>query len=262
MGRWIFGGLLALVFAFATHLALKRSEVPGASARRGAHLATIYGCTGCHGADLAGHEWETDPKFAIQFSSNLTRALPHYSDAQIDRALRAGYRPDGSALWQMPSFLFARMTQPEMRDLIAYLRTVPPTGIAHPRIVMGPQALAEIKAGAFFDSAVAAARYSRDLPIDAGSATARGRYIASITCAECHGRALDGGKGTGTTPDLRIIAAYDDAQFDRLMKTGKAANGREMELMSMVARGRFAHFTQAELVAVRDYLRARAALLH
>lgn len=262
MGRWVFIGLLLLGFALAVLAGLRRGERPdGAAARRGEHLATIYGCRGCHRADLTGGEWETDPKFAIEYSSNLSRLVSRYSDAEIEAMLRTGKRPDGSVLWEMPSWMFARLSTADMRDLIAYLRTVPPAGVDHPRIVMGPGAHAEIKAGTFFDETVAIRRFSRALPIDAGPATARGRYIASVTCAECHGHALDGGKGTLSTPDLRIVAAYDDAQFATLMNSGRAANGREMELMSVVARSRFAHFTAAERDAVRDYLRARAALL-
>lgn len=82
-----------------------------------------------------------------------------------------------------------------------------------------------------------------------------GRYLATTACTECHGAALEGG---GDTPDLRIAAAYSTEQFARLMRTGIALGERETELMSDVARGRFSHFTAAEVASLHTYLRKRA----
>lgn len=62
------------------------------------------GCTSCHGTALEGHLFEEDPAFALAWSSNLSRILPRRTDAQIDATLRSGRRPDGSALWFMPTF--------------------------------------------------------------------------------------------------------------------------------------------------------------
>ena len=92
-------------------------------------------------------------------------------------------------------------------------------------------------------------------PLDAGPATAAGRHIAASTCSECHGADLSGG---GDTPDLMMAAAYDLPDFRHLMRTGKAAGGRELRMMSGVARSRFSRFTDAEIDALHAYLKARA----
>ena len=63
------------------------------------------------------------------------------------------------------------------------------------------------------------------------------------------------------TPDLVIAAAYDRADFHTLMRSGKAAGGRELGLMSQTARANFSAFTDAEIDAIYDYLVARSAAL-
>ena len=97
-------------------------------AQHGRRLARVLGCQGCHGADLQGQPWDEEADFAISFTSNLTRALPAYSDAQIERAMREGVRPDGSQLWGMPSEIFTHLDAADMAALIAYLRTLRPAG--------------------------------------------------------------------------------------------------------------------------------------
>jgi cytochrome c553 len=91
----------------------------------------------------------------------------------------------------------------------------------------------------------------------AGSARAAlCRWGASDACTECHGLDLTGGE---KAPDLRVAASYSAEAFTRLLRTGKAAGDRELELMSGVARRRFSHFNDAEIQALQTYLLARAA---
>src|SRR5688572_26278864 len=60
---------------------------------RGERLGKVLGCTGCHGKTLTGQPWIEDPDLAILFTSNLTRAVPRYSDAELARTIRLGARP-------------------------------------------------------------------------------------------------------------------------------------------------------------------------
>ena len=57
---------------------------------------------------------------------NITQVIQHYSDAQLARLLRYGVRPDGTSVVIMPSSMFYNLTDEDLADLIAYLRTVPP----------------------------------------------------------------------------------------------------------------------------------------
>ena len=85
----------------------------------------------------------------------------------------------------------------------------------------------------------------------------RGEYIAKTTCNECHGFDLRGQVDIDMAmPDLAILAAYSDADFRRLMKSGEAIGGRDnLRLMTMVAKDRFAYFTDDELADLLAYLR-------
>ena len=88
----------------------------------GERLTWVLGCRGCHGPQLQGH------RFYERYASNLTREIPNYSDAQIERLLRTGVPRDRRALWGMPSEIFQHLSAAEMRAVIADLRSVPPGG--------------------------------------------------------------------------------------------------------------------------------------
>jgi cytochrome c553 len=227
----------------------------------GERLSRVLGCRGCHGADLRGQPWEEDADLAISFSSNLTRALPVYSDAQIERAMRGGVRADGTPLWGMPSEIFTDLDPADLAALIAYLRTLTPGGIVHPRIVFGPRGRRDVASGAYRAAPdLVRARHGQGPPrLDGRHELAR--YIARATCGECHGIELKWEQwppGEPSPPDLIVAGAYSRAQFHQLMRTGEPPGGRRLRLMDEVARGRFAHLTEREVDAVYDYLIARA----
>jgi cytochrome c553 len=227
----------------------------------GERLARVLGCTGCHGHDLTGHAWIEDPRQAILFTSNLTRAVPLYSDAQLARAIRWGVRPDRSVLWEMPSDIFTHLSEPDMAALIAWLRTVPPSGEPHPRIRIGPEGRRLIETGEIKPAPVVARENRGVWPVRLDGRHEWARYMIRATCAECHGLDLTGREGNEEhrgPPDLVVVAGYSRDEFRRLMRTGAPIGGREMPLMSDVARGRFVHFTDREVDAIYDYLAARA----
>lgn len=193
------------------------------------------------------------------WTANLTRAAPNYTDEQLARTIAGGARPDGSDLWDMPSHLFTQLAAEDMAALIAYIRTVSPGGEARPAPKFEEGARREIEAGTFKPSPVLVREEGRRWPPEAGERHALARYIVRATCAECHGMGLEGGQPNPSAkprPDLRMVAAYEPAQFQRLMRTGLAAGDREVSLMSKVARGRYRHFTDEEIAAVYAYLKA------
>lgn len=225
----------------------------------GERLARVLGCSGCHGADLAGEDW-SEPGFGRLWTANLTRAVPRYTDEQLVGVIQSGQRPDGSELWEMPSHLFTKLADDDMAALIAFLRSRPATGEAHPAPAFEEGARREIAAGKFKSSRVQVREQGNLWPPEAGAGFELGRYIVRATCAECHGMSLEGGQPHPEAvlrPDLRVVApAYDRAAFARLLRTGKAIGNREVSLMSQVARGRYRYLTDAEVEAVHDYLLA------
>lgn len=228
----------------------------------GERLARVLGCRGCHGDDLTGRPWIEDSEVAILFTSNLTRAVPAYSDAALAQTIRNGARPDGSPLWDMPSSLFTDLADADMAALIAYLRTVPPSGQTHPRIVIGPEGRREIEAGTIRPepAVVQSSRGKGPPPLDGRHDWAR--YMIRATCSECHGLDLaghEGREGRPGPPDLLVAGGYSREQLRHLLRTGAPPDGRRLGLMADVARGRFAHMTPREIDAIYDYLAARAA---
>ena len=229
-----------------------------AAVRHGERISWVLGCHGCHGDNLQGKEWDNDPKgYGLLWTSNLTRALPGMSNAQIDALLRKGVHPTRQHMWAMPSEIFQHMSDADLAALIAYLRTIKPTGEVHPEPVLGPKAIAEWKSGKVTPAAEMVRKAEYRLPPDLGAETAQGRYIVSMTCAECHGGQLEG----GDTPDLVVAAAYSRAEFEMLMTKGVASGGRKLKnkLMSTVAQSRFSRMTTKERDAVYAYLVARAS---
>ena len=252
---------------FASACAERRDEAPVAPAvqferasanviEHGQRVADVLGCTGCHGADLTGEDW-SEPGFGRLWTANLTRAVPRYTDEQLESVIRGGARPDRE-LWEMPSHLFTHLAAEDMSALIAFLRSTPAAGEVRREPLFEAGARRELEAGTFTSSAAQVKAKGHVWPPDAGQDHALGRYIVRATCAECHGLDLRGGQPhpqATPRPDLRIAAAYEPEQFVRFMRTGLAAGDRQLSLMSEVARGRYRHFTDAELGAVHRYLR-------
>lgn len=227
----------------------------------GERLAKVLGCTGCHGDDLTGEEW-SEPGFGRLWTANLTRAAPKYSDAGLARVIKGGKRPDRD-LWEMPSHLFTQLSNSDMAALIAFLRTKAPAGDVHPEPLFEERARREIAAGTFKPSSAQVSTEGKAWPPDAGVEHALGRYVVRATCAECHRMDLRGGQPNPAAtrrPDLRMVAAYDLEQFKHLLRTGKAAGDRELDMMSGVARGRYKHLTDAEVTAVHRYLQRVAQM--
>ena len=228
----------------------------------GERLARVLGCYGCHGEDLTGEDW-SEPGFGRLWTANLTRAVPNYDDGALVRAIAGGLRHDGAELWEMPSWLFTTLSEPDMAALIAFLRSRPATGPVRPLPAFEAGARREIAAGTFTSSRAQVRERGRRWPPDAGPSHALARYIVRATCAECHGVDLRGRRPNPEAtprPDLAIAAAYTREDFRRLMRTGVAAGERQLDMMSGVARGRYAHFSDAEIDAVHAYLQARAQL--
>jgi cytochrome c5 len=236
---------------------------PSARLAQGERLTYVLGCRGCHGSRLEGHLWDHDPRgYGVMWASNLTRAVAGMTDAQLRALLTQGVHPRRGDLWVMPSELFQHLAEPDLIALIAYLRSLPPGGAVSPDPRPGPRALREIASGEARPAAAVVRETRATLPADAGPDHALGRYITSVTCAECHGHRLEGHRSEeGSTPDLNIVGAYSREEFERLITRGEAKGGRRIAaLMVGVATGRFSRLTQGERDALYFYLRARAAL--
>ena len=222
---------------------------------RGAHLVVVLDCIACHGKSLAGGLMSLSSS-AI-YAPNLTLVSKTRSDAELDRAVRQGLRPDGRSELAMPSQVYAGLTDDEVAAIIAYLRSLPPKGANLAQPAPGLMLRVNLATGALKTEAARIAEAKP--PIEAGPRFEGGRHLAATACGQCHGTDLRGGSGS-PGPDLTVQGYYDRAQFHTLMRTGVGVS-ENLELMSETASTSFSHFTDAEIDAIYDYLVARDRLL-
>ena len=243
--------------AEAPRVTLVASSDPGA-VERGARVAKLNGCHDCHGAKLEGGLFHDEPPIIRAWAPNLSLALKAQSDADFDRSIRHGVAPGGRRLWMMPSSAFAHLTDQEMADLMAYLRTFKPTGEQQPHFQVGHIGRLGVLLGKFKSEAATIKANGPALQLDdLGPQYAKGRDVAR-TCIECHGQRLEGSDFL-KSPDLTMAASYDREDFERLLHTGIAAGDRKLGLMTGVGQTRFPALSSEEIAALHEYLKARAA---
>lgn len=225
--------------------------------------ARIRGCVSCHGEGLKGKLMVEVPNVVRVYAPNLTEVAARATDAQLAAAIRQGIGHDGRNLFVMPSQMYARLSEEEVAALIAHIRSLPRSRGPVEGFSAGPIGRFAIVTGKLRPVPAKMEEFRTQAPINLGATYAAGRRIAANTCSDCHGPALLGmtmedGK---TAPDLTLAGAYEAADFRRLMRTGKALGGRDLGLMSEVARDDFSHFTDKEIEALHGYLKARAERL-
>ncbi|MEM1264179.1 MAG: cytochrome c [Pseudomonadota bacterium] len=238
-----------------------------ASIERGRHIARTRGCFGCHGQQLEGMNFDTQwdwPKRAV--APNLARYARTHDAQTIEAAIRQGIGSDGRELTSMPSFNFARLRDDDLAALIAFLRTAPIVESSLPEPALGWSARWDIARGRELSMADWVAVVPKlNVDATASPSLAEGEYLAMTMCNECHGLDLRGESfysaldGTPPTPDLAVVAAYDREQFERLIESGYARNGRRLGLMALVAPDRFPSLSDAEIDNLYAFLRTLAA---
>lgn len=161
---------------------------------RGRYLATAANCASCHDTDqtafmAGGVSFQTD--FGTIVSTNITpdreTGIGLWSPEEFLRSMRHGQRPNGEHLYPVfPYTSFTRMTDEDIFDLFAYLRSIPPvrrknTGndLDFPYNV---RALMKIWKALYLDAG------ALEADTQASSEWNRGAYLtkALAHCDECH----------------------------------------------------------------------------
>ena len=131
---------LRVATALAVAMTPSLSPAAEGSVERGEYLSRIMDCGGCHTpmgpdgqfdqtAKLSGGTLGFEiPGLGIFWPPNLTShetGLGGWSDDEIGQAIRAGHRPDGRVLAPiMPYHSYSVMTDEDLADLVAYLRSI------------------------------------------------------------------------------------------------------------------------------------------
>jgi mono/diheme cytochrome c family protein len=211
---------------------------------RGRHLLeSRYVCTECHGANLGGGTMIDDPMLGTVLGPNITTGrgsvVLEYGPDDWDRAVRHGVAPSGQPTF-MPAQDFQLMSDQELSDVLAYLRTLPPVDNEVAPLRMGPLgrvlvALGQIRFAA--DEIPSHDTPHPETPPAAVASTEFGQHLAGV-CVGCHRADLAGGPIVGGDPSWPPAAnltrhadglaawTYDD--FVRAMREAKRPDGTDL----------------------------------
>ncbi|HXF66357.1 MAG TPA: cytochrome c [Burkholderiales bacterium] len=255
---------------------------PQGDAKRGEYLAKAGGCLGCHTEDrkdavpYSGGRVLKKP-FGTFYGPNITphpqAGIGRWSEADFIRAMREGRRPDGANYFPVfPYTSFTKITDGDLRDLWAYLRSLPPSARANRDhelpFYLRWRFLVTVWKWLFFTPGPFA-------PDPGASAIVnRGAYLVQALghCGECHtprnalggfkrGRFLAGGKTpegkevTNLTPTR--LKKWNDRDLADFLTTGTRPDGDvPSEAMGEVIRNTTSQLTAQDLAALIAYLRS------
>jgi len=251
-------------------------------AKRGAYAAKAGGCVGCHTEErkgavpFAGGRALKTP-FGTFYGPNITphpeAGLGKWNEADFVRAMREGRRPDGAHYFPaFPYPSFTRISDADLKDLWAFLRSLPPD--ARPsrehdlgfffrwRFLLGIWKWLFFTPGAFVPDAARSAVLNR------------GAYLVDALghCGECHtprnflggtkksrylagAKLPDGANSSNLTPTR--LKKVGDSELKDLLRTGLTADGDVLgESMAEVVTNTTSQLTNSDLDALIAYLRS------
>jgi cytochrome c553 len=226
--------------------------VDSASLAEGERIALTRGCAGCHGEGVTGRVFFSEPGVAHLPAPNLTALVRQRTDAELERAIRHGVKPDGTPLFSMPAEMYRSLTDEDLARVLAWLRSLPEAPGETSTRRFGPLGRVGVALGQF-RSSVYYVQTETPLAPPADSALRLGHYVAISSCTECHTNTMQGDdQGSPSIP--AVLSAYTHEEFAEFLRTGVAKGGRELPMMSGVARGRLSHLTPAEVESLYAYL--------
>lgn len=236
---------------------------------RGKHLVEArYVCVECHSTNFGGGTMIDDPAIGTLLGPNLTMGAGsrtvQYTAADWDRIVRHGVKPDGRPA-VMPSEDYFALSDRELSDIVAYIRSLPPVDNTVPAPTFGPVGKMLIATGQFKLSAdmhpsAHEGAHAVLPPAEAPNAEF-GKHLAQV-CTGCHLPSFAGGPIIGGPPDWPPAANLTPAglvgwtytDFERAMREGVRKDGTKlrepMALMPKYAK----NMTDIEMQALWAYI--------
>jgi cytochrome c553 len=204
--------------------------VPDAAA--GERMAKIAGCwAGCHGVRGEGGVEEISGIRRVT-APPLGSVIPDYSDAELVRLILHGVKRDGRSAIGMSSYTFLPLGDADIANVIHFLRLQPAADPVDRVRQISFSSRLKLLQGKWWLSAdqvnKSQPRWGNLLRVNAYE---RGRFLAAIVCAECHGADYRGDPLEGG-PSLAILSIYDEPEFAQLMMTGISRAGNLVEPMA------------------------------
>jgi len=288
IGRPVF-----VVAAFGTLFAatvMSAAAADTAALERGKYIFDASGCANCHtdrakkGPLLGGGAAIKTP-FGTFYGPNISphpeRGIGKWSEAQFIRAMRKGVSPGGRHYYPaFPYASFTLMTDGDLKDLKAYIFSLPPIDRQSPKQELGfPY---NIRAGVWLWKTLYLEEGPYKSKADKSAEWNRGAYLveALTHCGECHTprTALGGMKRSlwlagnaqgpdneripNITPDSGTgIGKWSLEEIIDSLETGTLPDGDEFgSLMADVVTHGTAKLTAADRRAIAVYLKALPAI--
>ncbi len=252
-----------------------------ASIAKGKRFVEVLGaCQVCHGQDLGGQNidecgaapcigYSSDLLFGKVFPRNLTSGRGGiggvFTDEDYVRAIRHGISRDSKALVMMPSDNYNRISDEDLGNIIAYLKTLPPVDNEQEEVGLRPVGrILAVFLGGLLPASLIDHEAARALSPEAGVTVEYGRYLTNV-CSVCHGDNLTGGevpsgdrvRGPNITQD-GAPGGWTESQFAVTIRSGMTPEGNLLDPRFMPW-NRFNAMTDDELSALWLYLQSLPA---
>ena len=244
------------------------------------YVETLGACQVCHGQNLGGPNidecgaapcigYSKDSLFGEVFPKNLTSGRGGtggvFTDEDYVRAIRHGIGRDNKSLFMMPSDNYNSISDEDLGNIIAYLKTLPPVDNQQAEAGMAP--VGRILT-AFVGGLLAASQIdheaARPISPEVGVTVEYGRYLAGV-CTICHGDDLTGGEVPSgdrvRAPNITQDGApgsWTESQFTVTIRSGMTPAGNLLDPRFMPW-NRFNAMTDDELGALWLYLQTLPA---
>jgi cytochrome c553 len=232
-----------------------------AAIKRGERLArVVLPCFDCHAEDYGGKVLVDNVMMGRLGAANLTRGrggiAATYTDEDWARAMLHGVRKDGRSVVFMPSHEF-RISAPDLADMVAYFRSLPPVDREPPALRVGPmpRVLSYVGFPLLPAELIAHDTVAFKQPLQASTPLAQGQHLAEMSCSGCHKEDFTGGGGPppGASNITPVgIGTWTDVDFMRALREHVRPNGTKLDEAMPRA---FGQMTDDELKAIFTYLK-------
>jgi mono/diheme cytochrome c family protein len=252
--------------SYAINVAPLAIPADSASVAEGGRLYLVRGCASCHMPNGSGRILTKNALVGTIAASNLTGGqggvAGDYQDADWVRAIVHGVGSDGKALAIMPSDAYFQLSDGEVADIIAYVKSLKPVDNELPDTQLGLLTrLAAVTGQGIFPAESIDHSAARLANVTPNVSVEYGQYLAA-TCAICHGQDFSGRPGEqppaqNITPDTTTgIGKWTADDFVQALRSGKRPDGTTIDPVMKD----FSQLNDTELSALYLYLKSIPAV--
>lgn len=281
------GGRLPALLGLALFVGSVATHAAGASVERGKYLAAAGNCVSCHtragGVPFAGGVAFETP-FGTIYSTNITpdakTGIGSWSEADLRKAMHEGIAADGSRLFPaFPYPQFTKVTDADVADIYAYLRTLKPESYEPPGNgvllwMRWPLALwnrMNFKPGRFTADKSKSVEWNRGAYLVEGLGhcsachTPRDRMLAEIPEKVWQGGVIRGEVAAGQSRDWFAVnltsakhglGSWSVSDIAKYLRTGFSGKGGTFGPMNEVIMNSLRHLTPEDLQAMAVYVKS------